>query len=274
MPRVRARARPLAAAVACAVMLAPLTFLLLGAFHAPGTAPPSGWEVLVFEPTFAAFERAFAAVPLWTQMRNSLLVVAVAVPVSLLVASWAGFALAQLPERPRRIAVGLVLILLVVPASAVWVPRFVLLSDLGLVDSLAALMLPALAATTPFAVLLFYWAFRRLPRGLADAAQVEGLSAFATWRLLAPLVRSTTVAVGAIVFALNWGNFVDALLYLYSPERYTLPIGSTQLRALGPTDIPTVLAGALVVAIPPIVAFALVQRRFLQSLRSGRWLAR
>jgi multiple sugar transport system permease protein len=270
---LRARARPIAAAVACAALLAPLTFLVLGAFHAPGSAPPSGWDVVAFNPTLAAFERAFDAVPLGRQMLNSLLVVAVAVPVSLLVASWAGFALAQLPTPARRVAVGLVLVLLVVPASAVWVPRFVLLSDIGLVDSLVALMLPALAATTPFAVLLFYWAFRRLPRGLADAAQVEGLSAFATWRLLSPLVRPTTVAVGAIVFALNWGNFVDALLYLYSPEKYTLPIGSTQLRALGPTDVPTVLAGALVVALPPVVAFALVQRRFLQSLRSGRWLA-
>ena len=169
---------------------------------------------------------------------------------------------------------GVVLVLLVIPASAVWVPKFVLLSKIGLTDSLAALMLPALAATTPFAVLLFFWAFRRLPRELFDAAQVEGLNALSTWRLFAPLVRPTTVAVGAIVFALNWGNFVDALLYLYSPSKWTLPLGMRQLNSLGPTEVPTVLAGALVVALPPIVAFALVQRRFLQSVRSGKWLAR
>ena len=255
-------------------MLAPLTFLVLGAFHAPGTVPPSGWDVLFFEPTLAAFERAFEVVPLDRQMLNSLLVVAVAVPISILVASWAGFALAQLPDRRRHRAVGIVLILLVVPASAVWVPKFVLLSNVGLTDSLAALMLPALAATTPFAVLLFFWAFRRVPRELFDAAQVEGLTALSTWRLLAPLVRPTTIAVGAIVFALNWSNFIDALLYLYSPDQWTLPLGLRQLASLGPTDVPTILAGALVIAVPPVAAFALVQRRFLQSLRSGRWLAR
>lgn len=268
-----ARARPAAALAASAVLLAPLGFLVLGAFHAPGTAPPSGWEVLFFTPTLDAFERAFAAAPLGRQMLNSAVVALVAVPVSVTVASWAGFALTRLDARRRRLAVGAVLVLLVVPASAVWVPRFVMLSEVGLVDSLAALMLPALAATTPLAVLLFYWAFRRLPAELADAAEVEGLSALAVWRLLAPLVRPTTIAVGAVVFALTWGNFVDALLYLYSPEKYTLPLGATQLQALGPTDVPAVLAGALVVALPPIVAFALVGRRFLHSVRGGRWLA-
>jgi multiple sugar transport system permease protein len=250
-----------------------LLFLFLGAFHAPGGPPPSGWELLFFEPSVAGFERAFGLVRLGEHMLNSLLVVAVAVPLSVLVASWAGFALTQLPPRQRRMAVGAVLVLMVIPASAVWVPRFVLLTQVGLTDSLVALMLPALAATTPLAVLLFYWAFRRLPVGLAEAAQVEGLSAFATWRLLSPLVRSTTIAVGAIVFALNWGNYVDALLYLYSPEHYTLPLGSTQIRGLGPTDTPAILAAALAVALPPVIAFSLVQRRFLRSMRSGQWLA-
>lgn len=267
------RSRPIAAALASAALLAPLAFLVLGAFHAPGTAPPSGWSVLVFEPTLDAFDRAFAAVPLGRQLLNSVIVALVAVPVSVLVASWAGFGLTRLRGRRRSLAVGAVLVLLVIPASAVWVPRFVMLSELGIVDSLVALMLPALAATTPFAVLLFYWAFRRLPAELSDAAAVEGLSVLATWRLLAPLVRPTTVAVGAIVFALTWGNFVDALLYLYSPDRYTLPLGVTQLQALGVTDVPTVLAGALIVVIPPVLAYGLAQRRFLQSVRGGRWLA-
>ena len=260
--------------LASAALLAPLALLVLGAFHAPGGAAPAGWDVFPADPTFAAFERAFEAVPLATQLVNSLIVVGVAVPVSVLVASWAGFGLTQLDAPRRRVAVGAVLILLVIPASAVWVPRFVLLSEAGLVDSLVPLMLPALGATTPFAVLLFYWAYRRVPAELAESARLEGLGAFATWRLLSPLVRPTTVAVGAVVFALNWGNFVDALLYLYRPSTYTLPLGMSQLRLLGPSEVPTILAGACVVVLPPVVAFALVQRRFVEAARSVPWLAR
>jgi multiple sugar transport system permease protein len=230
--------------------------------------------VLPAPPTLAGFERAFSAVPLAGQLRNSLIVVAVAVPVSVLVASWAGFGLTLLPAAQRRVAVGGVLVLLVIPASAVWVPRFVLLSQAGVVDSLVPLMLPALAATTPFAVLLFHWAFRRIPGELVEASRLQGLSSLATWRLLAPLVRPTTIAVGALVFALHWGNFVDALLFLYDPGTYTLPLGLSQLRLLGPTEVPAILAGACVAVLPPVIAFALVQGRFVQAARSVPWLAR
>jgi multiple sugar transport system permease protein len=268
------RRRSAAAWVTTAALLAPLVYLVLGALHAPGGAPPTGWEVFPASPTLAAFDRAFELVPLGRQMLNSVLVASVAVPVSVVVASLAGFALTLLAPGVRRTAVGLVLVLLVVPASAVWVPRFVLLSEIGLIDTLVPLMLPALAATTPFTVLLFYWAFRRVPRELVEASRLEGLGLLRTWRMVMPLVRPTTVAVGAIVFALTWGNFVDALLYLYSPERYTLPLGMSQLRVLGPTDTSTILAGALLVAAPPVIAFALVQRRFLDGIRGARWLSR
>ena len=268
------RRRSAAAWVTTAVLLAPLAYLVLGALHAPGGAPPTGWDVFPAPPTLEAFRRAFALVPLERQLGNSVLVASVSVPVSVVVASLAGFGLTLLAPGARRFAVGLVLVLLVVPASAVWVPRFVLLSEVGLIDTLVPLMLPALAATTPFAVLLFYWAFRRVPGELTEAAQLEGVGLLATWRMLLPLVRPTTVAVGAIVFALTWGNFVDALLYLYSPEKYTLPLGMSQLRVLGPADTSTVLAGACLVAAPPVIAFALVQRRFLDGVRGARWLGR
>ncbi len=161
------------------------------------------------------------------------------------------------------------------PASAVWVPRFVLLGRLGLTDSLVPLVLPALMGTTPFAVLLCFWASRRIPRELLDAAHLEGLSPLQTWwRVVVPLTRPTLAAVAAIVFVAHWGNFADALLFLYSPETQTLPLGMAQLRLLGPLDQATVLAGALVVTAPAVVAFALVQRRFLDATRGAGWLGR
>lgn len=167
------------------------------------------------------------------------------------------------------------LALLIVPASAVWVPRFVVLGRLDLVDTPVPLVLPALMGTTPLATLLFFWAFRRIPEDLWDAARMEGLSPLrAWWRIGWPLVRPTTAAVAVIVFVLHWGNFVDALLFLYTPERATLPLGLSQLRLLGPNDQSTVLAGALIVTAPVLIAFALVQHRFLAAARAARWGSR
>jgi multiple sugar transport system permease protein len=267
--------REVLAIVVSAVFLAPLVFLVLGSLRAPGETPPSGLDLIPSEPTGASFERAFELVDLGQQLLNSAIVAVIAVPLTVLVASWAGFALTLVTPRVRRVAIALSLVVLMVPLSALWVPRFVLFRQLGVIDTYVPLLAPALMGTSPLYVLLYYWSYRRVPRDLVDAARLEGLSPFAVWRrVAAPLVRPTTFAVGALAFVFHWGNFVDALLYLSSPERFTLPLGLTALRGLGPTDLPVLLAGALVATVPAVVVFALVQRQFLQGTRAAGWLGR
>jgi multiple sugar transport system permease protein len=259
--------RPLGALVVCLIVGVPLAVMVAGALNPPGDPLPRGLGIVPLPPSTESLSRAGELVDLGTQFRNSVLVAAVAVPLSLLVAALAGFALARLPERQRRLGVAAVLALLVVPASAVWMPRVVGAAAVGIDDTLIPLVLPALLGTTPFAVLLFLLAFRRLPESLFDAARLEGLTPLQTWRRVGmPLVRPTTAAIGLLVFVLHWGAFVDPLLYLRTPDRYTLPLGLNQLRLLAPGDQSTVLAGALVVVTPVLVAFALAQRRLFREL--------
>jgi multiple sugar transport system permease protein len=268
------RRQVIASAVA-AVFIFPLVFLVLGALRAPGAPPPTGLRVLVPQLTGGGFERAFELVDLGRQLVNSVIVALLAVPLTVLVASWAGFAATRLSARGRRLVVGGSLVALLVPLSALWVPRFVLFSKLHLVDTYVPLVAPALMATSPLYVLLFFWSFSRLPRDLIDAARLEGLGLLAIWRrIAAPLVRPTTFAVGALAFVFHWSNFVDALLYLNDPSLYTAPLGLRQLRDLGPTDFPTLLAASLVVTLPAAVAFGAVQHRFLSDVRAAGWLGR
>ena len=269
-------ARPLAAALISAAILLPLASLVTGALRAPGEILPPWPDLFLGMPSTAAFREAFALVALDVQLVNSLLVVVVAVPVSVLVASWAGFAMTLLAPPHRRLVLGLALLMLLVPASALWVPRFVLFSRVNLTDTLAPLIAPALLGTTPFAVLLFHFSFRRVPPELLDAGRLEGLGPWALWRrIAAPLVRPTTFAVAMLVFVAHWGNFVDALIYLVSPEVYTLPLGLGTLGTLAPTVTSVLLAGAVVATVPAVLAFAFAQRRFLLSVRGGAaWLER
>lgn len=266
-------ARPLAAAAASFVFLVLLVSLPAAALHAPGEPLPNWPELFLVDPTLAAFDRALELVALRRQLANSLFEVAFAVPISVLVASWAGFGMTQLGARGRRLALGASFVLLMVPASALWVPRFVLFAQVGLTDTLVPLIAPALMGTTPFVVLLFYFSFRRLPPDLVDAARLEGLGPWAIWRrVAAPLVQPTTFAAGMLVFVAHWANFVDALLYLTSPENYTLPLGISTLGTLAPTLTSVLFAGAVIATVPAVLAFALVQHRFLQAVRSGGWL--
>ena len=264
-----------AALFVSALFVIPLLFLVLGSLRGPGVSPPTGLELLPAEPTLDSFARAFALVDLERQFLNSAIVAGLAVPLTVLTGSWAGFAMTLLGRTARRIAVGGSLVVLMIPLSALWVPRFVMFRELGVIDTYVPLVAPALMATSPFYVLLFYWSYRRIPTDFIDAARLEGLRPFAIWRSVAsPLVRPATFAVGALAFVFHWGNFVDPLLYLVSAEKYTLPLGLTALRGLGPTDFGVLLAGALLATAPSVLLFALVQRPFLQGTRAAGWLGR
>ena len=253
----------------------PLAFLLLGALRGPGTIAPTGFAVLPPDPSFAAFGAAFDLVPLWRQLANSLIVAGIAVPLTVVCASAAGFGLLLLPSRPRKALVVASLVLLVVPPAALWVPRFVLFAEAGLTDTYVPLIAPAIMGTSPLFVLLFYWSFRRIPPDLYDAARLEGLSSTTVWRRVGvPLTKPTAFAVAALAFVVHWGNFIDPLLYLFDADRYTLPLGLRALAELKPTDFGVLMAGALVATVPAIAAFAVAQRSFLTTTRGAGWLGR
>lgn len=272
---MRPTARPIGAALVVLLFLAPLSFLVTGALREPGLLPTDSFTLVPNPLTFESLERAFALVPLGRQLLNSVIVAAIAVPIAVLVASWAGFAMVLLPRRVRTYAVGASLVLLMVPLAALWLPRFVLFRWLGVVDTWIPLIAPALLGMSPFYVLLFYWSYRRVPRDLLDAGRLEGLGALGLWRRVAsPLVRPTTFAVAALAFVTTWGNFIDPVLFINDPDLATLPLGLRSLSALGPTGFPVLLAGALVATVPAVVAFAMVQRRFLQNTREAGWLGR
>jgi len=252
------------------VFLAPIAFMVTGSLRRLGAAPPEGFELVPEGAGLSAYRAAEDALPLRRLLLNSLAVVVVAVPVTVVVASWAGFALAQLPRRSRRLLVAVTAALLMVPLPMLWVARFVLFLRLGVLDTLVPLMAPALAATTPFTVLLAYRAFSRVSPEVWDAARLEGASALRTWWSVGlPLVSATTSAIAAVAFVFHWGNYLDALLYVQSPGRRTLPLGVGELAQLDPTELPVMLAGAVLLAVPALLALIAVQRPLLHARDHG-----
>jgi multiple sugar transport system permease protein len=266
--------QPAAIAIAVAFLL-PLWFMVSGSLREPGTPPPRTPELVPRPLSATSYERAFDIVDLARHTVNSLIVAGLAVPLAVLFASWAGFAFLLVAGRARSILIGLSFAALMVPLTALLVPRFVLFRWLELTDTWVPLIAPALLGLSPFYVLLYYWSFRRLPPELFEAAVLEGMQPFAMWRRLAmPLVRPVTVAIALLAFITTWGNFLDPLIYLFNPDLYTLPLGLRSLSALDRTNYPVLLAGAVVATAPVVVAFAVAQRYFLHEDRGAGWLGR
>jgi multiple sugar transport system permease protein len=216
------------------------------------------------------YRRVFAVVPLALHARNSLIVVGLAVPLTIVTASWAGLAMAQLHGRLRRGLLVLAVLLRLVPVTALWLTRFFLFARLGLLDTVWALIAPALMGSSPFFVLLYYWTYRRVPRAVFESARLDGAGILRTWATIAlPLARPTTATVGVLTFVLYWRDFITPLLYLRSERLQTLPIGLRTLQTLVRTDWPLLLAGCVVLTVPIVLVFLLAQRAFWPEDRVG-----
>ncbi len=249
----------------------PLLFMVAGSLRPTGP-PPTTIDLIPGQLAPGNYLRALELVDLPRYALNSLIVVAFAVPLTVVVASWAGFAMSRLTGRIAAVFVGLTFVALMVPATALMVPRFAIFRTIGLTDTFVPLVAPSLLGTSPFYVLLFYWSFRRLPGELFEAGRIEGVGPLQMWwRGAMPMVRPVTVAVAVLAFSFTWSNFLDPLIYLSDDRMFTLPLGMRALSQVDPSNVPLLLAGATAATAPVVLAFLYVQRFFLRVRRG--WLS-
>jgi multiple sugar transport system permease protein len=256
-----------AALAAAALFVAPLLWVVFASLH-PAGEPLRGALSLPAAPAWSNYALVFELVPLGQYIGNSLLVAALAVPMTIVVASWAGFAMAQLPPRERYLLLALAVALRMVPVTALWLTRFVLFTQLGLIDTIWPLLAPVWMGSSPLFVLLFYWSFRRTPEALFESARLDGMGAFGIWaRVAMPLARPATMAVGVLTFVQYWSDFINPLLYLKSEQRYTLAVGLRILQQMDLTNWPLLMAAAVVMALPVLLLFLVAQRAFWPESR-------
>jgi multiple sugar transport system permease protein len=254
-----------AAVAVAALFLAPLTWLVVASLQPVGQP----LRMLGWFPNGIAwsnYAEVFRIAPLTTQFGNSLLVSTVGAGVTVATASWAGFAMVQMPHAIRRWLVGLALLLMLVPSSAVWLPRYLLFAAVGLLDTYAALVAPALLGTKSLLVLMYYWSFRRVSLELFESAALDGASVWRSWWSIAlPLAAPTTLAVAILAFSHYWSDFVDPLLLLKSAQRFTIAVGLRMLQQMDVTNW-SLLMAAVVIMIAPVIALYLLLQN---SLRGG-----
>lgn len=250
-----------------ALFLSPLVLMALGSLRPPGLGPPDGLQLWPHTPAWTNYEFVFDLIPLARQLVNSLIVVAFAVPLTVVVASLAGFAIVTSPARRRRNLIALTVLVQMVPLTALWVPRFVLFQKLGLTDSLVPLIAPALMATSPLFVAVFALAYSRLPRDVVAAARLDGWSPLQVWRRVAfPLALPAAGAVAVLAFAFHWSNLIDPLIYLSDTSLYTVPLGLRSLQTLEPANFPFLLAASVIATLPAVIAFLMGQRAFFRDV--------
>ncbi|MBK7621692.1 MAG: carbohydrate ABC transporter permease [Kineosporiaceae bacterium] len=240
--------------------------MVLGSFKGEGElrqVPPTWWPQ---SPTLDNYRDLFDKQNFPRYFLNSTLVAVVVTAGNLVFCSMLGYALAKLNFGGKRVVFGLVMGTLMVPGMVTFVPLFVLVANLGMVDSYPGLILPFLV--TPFGVFLMRQFIVTLPDDLLDAGRVDGASELRIFRqIILPLCGPALATLGILTFLGSWNSFLWPLVVAQTQTHYTLPV-ALALFSTGQNQVNygLLLAGATVVVAPVLVVFLIFQRRFIEGI--------
>jgi multiple sugar transport system permease protein len=212
------------------------------------------------------YERAFAYVPFWRYVANSLILVALTTIGTLLSSSFVAYAFARLRWPGRGIALILLLSTMMLPAQVTMIPSFMIFRALGLYNTLSPLWVPAWFGSA-FFIFLMVQQMKTLPRELEESARIDGLNAVQTWYyIILPQVRPTAAAIAIMAFMWSWNDFLGPLIYLRDQSKFPLSLGLFALRLDSFGDQTMIMAGNMLMTFPVIVIFFLCQRYFVQGM--------
>ncbi|HEX4983290.1 MAG TPA: carbohydrate ABC transporter permease [Ilumatobacteraceae bacterium] len=248
------------------LMIGPFVIMALGSFKTTGELRQVPPTFLPEDPTLANYRDLFDRLDFPRYFFNST-VVALAVTVgNLLFCSMLGYALAKLEFAGKRIVFVLVLATLMVPASVTFMPLFVLISNMGLVNTHAGLILPFVVGA--LGVFLMRQFIGGIPDELLDAARVDGAGEYTIFfKIVLPLCRPALATLAILTFLGSWNSFLWPLVVASTEDMYTLPV-AVALFSIGQNEnnVALQMAGATVVVLPVVILFFAMQRYIIQGI--------
>jgi multiple sugar transport system permease protein len=231
-------------------------------------------EIFNYPPTwipneimFQNYVEAMTFRPFGLYLTNSLAVAFLNVLAVVSSSSLCAYGFARIRFWGREFWFGIVIATLLLPNIVTLVPQFIIFTRLGWVDSILPLTIPLFFGGGAFNIFLLRQFFRTIPEELADAARMDGCTEFGIyWRIMLPLSRPALITVSIFTFLAAWNDLIGPLVYLRTPETYTVAIGLAQFRGAMTTRWDLQMAAATVMVIPVVLLFFFAQRYFIRGI--------
>ncbi len=220
---------------------------------------PAGWN-------WINYPEALASMPFLVYLSNTLLLCTGCVIGTTLSCALAAYGLSRVDWSGRRWMFGLVIATMLLPWHITMIPRFVLISELGLYNSLWSIVLPTFLGDAFFIFLLRQF-FMTIPEQLLDAGRMDGLSQWGLfWQIVIPLSKPALATVALFQFVITWNDFGSPLLYLNDPQKFPLAYGLERFVSSYGDQTNLLLAAATLFTLPMILIFFLAQKTFIQGI--------
>lgn len=253
----------IALSIAAFISIFPFYWMVVGSTNtspdiAHGKASPGTY---LFQ-NIAAF---FATVDVPRMFWNSAFLALVGVALTLIVSSLAGYGFEMFKSRFRDRIFGFMLLMLSIPFAALMVPLFIMMSNLKLINTFTAVLLPGIASI--FIIFYFRQATKAFPTELRDAARIDGLNEWQIFlHVYLPVMRSTYAAAIIIVFMANWNSYLWPLIILITEENKTVTLIVSALSYAYVPDYGVIMISAVFATLPTVLIFFLLQRRFVEGM--------
>lgn len=269
MSRRPSLVRLLVLLAAAAVFATPLAWMFFASLKPLEQIREDPFALLPSEWRWENYAEAVTTMPYLRYLANSLVLCLGSVAGTLVSCSLAAYAFARLRWPGRDAAFAVMIATMLLPWHVTMIPRFLLLRELGLYDTLWALIVPTFFGEA-FYIFLLRQFFLSIPPELSDAARLDGCSELGIfWRIILPLSKPALATVALFQFIAAWNDFNGPLLYLNDPQKFPLAYGLEQFVSSYSTDVHLLLAAAVLFTLPIIVLFLLAQRTFLRGIATS-----
>ncbi|WP_406278705.1 carbohydrate ABC transporter permease [Streptomyces sp. NBC_00191] len=254
------------------IMASPFLWMALSAFKTKKELTASSPVWIPSDWTLASFRDLLDQLDMPRYFLNSVIVAILVTVCNLLFCSMLGYALAKLNFSGRSKIFGVVLASLMVPGNLMILPLYVLMTKMNLIDTYAGLVLPFAAGA--FGVFLMRQFMQSIPDELLEAARMDGAGEwYIFWRIVLPLVKPALATLTIFTFLGSWNNFIWPLIATNDPDKYTLPVALATFandpnRTVGGGN-GMLMAGSLLVVLPVLVVFIVLQRHFTQGIATA-----
>ncbi len=251
-----------------ALAATPLLWMVAASLMRPGEATSLPPPLVPAHPTLKQYRTLFTGLELGRYLTNSLIIAVGGTLLGVFITAMAGYAFAKLRFRGRDRIFATLLAGLVVPGQVAMLPMFLLLRELGLINTLFGAMIPVLAPI--YGIFLVRQYALAIPDDLLDAARIDGAGEFRIFRsVVLPAIAPVLATLGVFTFLAAWNDFMWPLIVLSDEARYTLPVAMATLAGEHVQDVELVMAGAVVTVLPVFLAFLFLQRYYIQGIMAG-----
>lgn len=254
------------ALVVIALMLAPVLYIIIGGFRSNSqiTVDPAGWP----DPwNFDNYLTVLTGPQFWGQVLNSVIAATATTAGVVALGLMASYVIARYTFRGRGALYALFAAGLMFPITVAITPLYIVIRDLGLMNSLGGIILPQIAFALPTTIIILVPFLRAIPDEIQEAAFIDGCSRLGFfWRMVLPLSVPGVITVGILAFIGSWNSYLLPLFILNNEATYTLPLGVQAFSSQYSVDTSKVLAFTSLSMIPALVFFSLFERRIVGGL--------